>query len=78
MHMHKLGEGKRERERKSQADSAPSAKADVGLDLVTLRSRPKQKPRVGHLYLTELSGAPKILLYLLLANFKLLKPNFIN
>jgi len=45
--MHKWGEGQRERERESQADSALSTEPDAGLDPTTLRSFPERKPRVG-------------------------------
>ena len=41
-----MGRGDGERERESQADSMLGAEPHVGLNLVTLRSRPKLKPRV--------------------------------
>ena len=40
-------EGQRERERESEADFILSAEPNVGLDLMTLRSPPEWKPRVG-------------------------------
>lgn len=36
-------------EKESQSASTLSAEPDVGLDLTTLRSWPKPKPRIGHL-----------------------------
>ena len=39
-------EGKREREKKSQADSVLSTEPEAGLDLTTLRLGPEPKPRV--------------------------------
>ena len=41
--------GKVQRERESQADSILSAEPDAGLNLMTLRSWPEPKPRVGRL-----------------------------
>jgi len=40
-------EGKREREGESQANSVLSTEPSVGLNLMTLGSRPELKPRVG-------------------------------
>jgi len=45
--VHELGEAEGEGERESQADSTLSAEPDVGLDLMTLRSWPELKSRVG-------------------------------
>ena len=39
--------GQRERERESQVDCALSTEPGLELDLMTLRSRPGPKPRVG-------------------------------
>ena len=39
----------RQRERESQAGSMPSTEPNMGLDLMTLRSWPELKSRVGHL-----------------------------
>ena len=50
------GEGE-EGERKSQADPPPSAEPDVGIDLMTVRSRDELKSRVGHL-MTEPPRCP--------------------
>ena len=41
------GEGQRERERELQPGSPLSVGPDAGLFLMTLRSRPEPKPRVG-------------------------------
>ena len=42
-------EGQREKERKSQADSALSGEPGMEFDLMTLRSGPELQPRVIHL-----------------------------
>ena len=44
-------------ERESEGDSMLSSEPDVGLNLMTLRSQPESKPRVG--LLTEPSGHPR-------------------
>ena len=46
-------------EQESQADSTLSVKPDARLDLMTLRSQPKAKSRVGHYQLSPL-GAPRV------------------
>ena len=43
------GEAEEEGGRETQADSALSTEPDVGLDLMTPRSLPEPKPRVGRL-----------------------------
>ena len=45
--MHTSGKGREKRERESQADSVLSTEPDAGLDLISLRSQPELKPRVG-------------------------------
>ena len=42
------GEGQRDRERESQADSTPSGESNMGLDPMTPRSCPELKPRFRH------------------------------